>query len=306
MEVGRLLGHDLEPVTAERLDRVGEALAAIGRDRDAGDALDLDDVALAAQLVGDERRRLDADLVVVAEDRGPGGVRAAEEPVDVDDRDAGLHGLLGDRGELGTVVREHDERVGVLVDDRLDLRRLAVGVGRLQEAEVDIGNVSAAAWAFAAICPSQPWSVGGTLATMVIFSPEADAPVVAAPLAAVVAASPPVVAAAAEVVSLALLLPLLHAGGDEQQDGDESDEVSVLLHVVLPFSGLMSRGAERRRWSAQGRAASDWRRRRQMRSGRWIRTAARMITPLTICCHSVARFELGEEVEDQPEHDARP
>ena len=112
--------------------------AAVGRHRDAGDALDLHDVALAVELIGDERGGLGADVVVVAEDRGPGGLRRGEEPVDVDDRDAGLHRLLGDRRELVTVVGQHDEHVGLLVDDGLDLRGLAVGVGRLEQAELDV------------------------------------------------------------------------------------------------------------------------------------------------------------------------
>ena len=110
------------------LSGVGEALAPVGRDRDAGQALDLDDVALALELVGDVVRRQNADLVVVAEHGRGRGVGRGEQPVDVDDRDARTLGLLGDRGERRTVLRQHDESVGLLGDRLLDLLSLRVRV----------------------------------------------------------------------------------------------------------------------------------------------------------------------------------
>ena len=113
-------------------------LRAVGRDRDAGEALDLDDVALALQLVGDVVRRQHADLVVVAEDRRRRGVGRGEQAVDVDDRDARPLGLLGDRRERRAVLRQHDERVGLLRDRLLDLLSLRVGVRGLEQLEVDV------------------------------------------------------------------------------------------------------------------------------------------------------------------------
>ena len=63
---------------------------------------------------------------------------AREQAVDVDDRDARLLGLLGDRRERRAVLRQHDERVGLLRDRLLDLLRLRVGVRRLEQLEVDV------------------------------------------------------------------------------------------------------------------------------------------------------------------------
>ena len=61
-------GDDLDAVLAAALERVAEALRAVLGHRDAGDALDLDDVALALQLVGEVVAGLPADAVVVAGD----------------------------------------------------------------------------------------------------------------------------------------------------------------------------------------------------------------------------------------------
>ena len=88
--------------------------------------------------VGDVLGRQHADLVVVAEDRRGRGVGLGEQAVDVDDRDAGLLGLLGDRRQRRAVLRQHDERVGLLGDRLLDLLRLRVGVGRLEQLELDV------------------------------------------------------------------------------------------------------------------------------------------------------------------------
>ena len=139
VEVARLLGHDLDAaVRAPRLDLVGEALGAVLGDRDPREALDLHDVALALELVGDVVGREDADLVVVAEDRRRGGVRGGEQAVDVHDRDAGPLGLPGDGRQRRAVLGQHDEGVGLLGDGLLDLLRLRVGVGGLEQLEVDV------------------------------------------------------------------------------------------------------------------------------------------------------------------------
>ena len=151
-------------------------LRPVGRDRDAGQTLDLDDVALALQLVGDVVGRQHADLVVVAEHRRRRGVRRGEQPVDVDDRDAGALGLLGDRRQRRAVLGQHDEGVGLLRDRLLDLLRLRVRVGRLEQLEVDVVVLRRpAALAFFEIAPSQPWSVGGTLAMMFTVLPDSSA-----------------------------------------------------------------------------------------------------------------------------------
>ena len=125
VEVTRLRGDDLDPaVRADLLQLVGEALAAVGGHRDAGETLDLDHVALALQLLADVVRRQHPDLVVVAQDRGGRRVRGGEQAVDVDDRDARPLGLLGHRGERRAVLREHHQRVRLLRDGLLDLLRL--------------------------------------------------------------------------------------------------------------------------------------------------------------------------------------
>src|SRR5215207_8028145 len=123
-EVGWLAGDDLDAAVAA-LDAVGEALGALLGHRDPGHALDLDHVALAVELVGDEVGRRLADAVVVAPDPGPEGGRGGELAVDVDNRDPGLHGLLRDRGERAALMREDDQHVRLLADERLDLGDLA-------------------------------------------------------------------------------------------------------------------------------------------------------------------------------------
>ena len=47
-------------------------------------------------------------------------------------------GLLGDRRQRLTVLRQHDERVRLLGDRLLDLLGLRVGVGRLEQLELDV------------------------------------------------------------------------------------------------------------------------------------------------------------------------
>ena len=139
VEVARLAGDDLDPaVRARRLQRVREALRAVGRDRDPRKALDLDDVALAVQFLGDVLGREHADLVVVAQDRRGRGVGRCEQAVDVDDRDTRRLGPPGDRGQRGAVLRQDDERVRVLRDRLLDLLRLGVGVRGLEQGELDV------------------------------------------------------------------------------------------------------------------------------------------------------------------------
>src|SRR5690606_13559628 len=113
---------------------VGEALRAVLGQRQRVDAGDLGDdrvfdVVLFDQLAGVGAGR-DTHPVVVAQDRRPGGERAGELAVDVDDRDAGLHGPGGDLGQLGAVGRQDDDGVDFLVDERLDLADLQVGVVR--------------------------------------------------------------------------------------------------------------------------------------------------------------------------------
>ena len=128
-EVGRLAGDDLDAAVAP-LDAVGETLGTLLGHRDAGDTLDLDHIALAVQLVGDEVGGGLADAVVVTADPGPVRRRAGELAVDVDDRDARLHCLLRDRGERTTLMREDDQDVRLLADERLDLGDLGGRVVR--------------------------------------------------------------------------------------------------------------------------------------------------------------------------------
>ena len=128
-----------DAVAAQLLDRVGEAGGALLGDRDAGQALDLHHVALAVELLGEVVGGRDADAVVVAADPGPVGALGGELAVDVDHRDALLHGLEGHRGQRAALVGQDDQRVGVLGDELLDLRHLGRRVvGALEQDELDV------------------------------------------------------------------------------------------------------------------------------------------------------------------------
>ena len=129
---------DLETAVVER---VGEALRAVLRERqrvDAGDLRD-DGVGVVAELLADVGAGADAHAVVVAEDRGACGERARELAVDVDDRDAGLHRLDRDLGQCGAVGGQQHDRVDAVVDEGLDLADLRVRVvGALGDVELDV------------------------------------------------------------------------------------------------------------------------------------------------------------------------
>src|SRR5829696_7993905 len=71
--------------------------------------------------IGDEVGRRLPDAVVVATNPGPVGRRGGKLPVDVDDRDAGLHCFLRDRRERTAFMRQDDQDIGLLGDKRLDL-----------------------------------------------------------------------------------------------------------------------------------------------------------------------------------------
>ena len=173
VEVARLRGDDLEPaVRALLLDLVGEALGAVLGDRDAGEALDLDHVALALQLLGDVVRREHADLVVVAEDRRGRGVGRREQAVDVDDGDAcasrpsGRPGSAPRRPAAARRARPASRRSPARSAGPASRRPLPRAArSRRRRA------ASAAACAFFEIAPSQPWSVGGTLAMILTSCP---------------------------------------------------------------------------------------------------------------------------------------
>ena len=94
---------------------------------------------LSPQLGADVGAGRDAHAVVVAEDGDAGGVRVLELAVDVDDRDAGLHRLDGDRGQRGTVEGQQHDRVDTVVDEGLDLADLQVDVvGAFGDLQVDV------------------------------------------------------------------------------------------------------------------------------------------------------------------------
>src|SRR4029450_3297343 len=104
----RVLGHDLL-----------EALVTVGVGRHAVDPAHVQDVALAAELVGQPLRPQAAvgDLVV----GGHIGRRLRDRLVDGDDHDLLLGGLLDHRVELLPVRRVHDDGVGALGDEVLEV-----------------------------------------------------------------------------------------------------------------------------------------------------------------------------------------
>src|SRR5690606_22682903 len=136
-----LLGGDLEAVG---LQRVGEALAAVLRQRQRRDALDLDDDrvgdALVLELLADVVAGGDAHAVVVAADPRPVRQVVGEDAVEVDDRDAGVHGLAADLVQLLAVVGEDHQHVDLRLDQRLDGGDLLVDVvGRFDRLERHVG-----------------------------------------------------------------------------------------------------------------------------------------------------------------------
>ena len=118
-EPGRDAGPDLE---AEQRQAVPEAPRPVLGERKLVDAGDLGDdgVGVAPELVADVLAGGDAHAVVVALDEHPVGQRVAELAVQVDHRDAGVHGLAPGRRHLRTVVRQQHDDVGLLRDERLD------------------------------------------------------------------------------------------------------------------------------------------------------------------------------------------
>src|SRR3954464_9229090 len=130
-----------KPLPPRVRQRVGEAPAGVlgeGEGVDAGDLGD-DGVGLVAEPRADVRAGGDPHAVVVAEDRGAGGERAVELAVDVDDRDAGVHRLLGHRGQRGAVEGQQDDGVDAVVDEGLDLADLGADVvGALGHLELDV------------------------------------------------------------------------------------------------------------------------------------------------------------------------
>ena len=128
-ELRSLTGGDLE---AEGGQRVSEALAAVLGEGEVVDTGDLGDDrvghALVGQALADVVAGADAHAVVVTGDVGPVGLRGGEDAVEVDDRDAGLHGLLGDLGQGLALEGQDDQGVDAGVDQRLDLGDLLVDV----------------------------------------------------------------------------------------------------------------------------------------------------------------------------------
>ena len=115
----------------------------------------------------------DAHAVVVTEDGDAGGVRVVELAVDVDDRDAGLHRLEGDRGHRGAVEGQQHDGVDAVVDERLDLADLQVDVvGALGDPQLDVVVLlGRRPWRTAVIAPIQPWSAAGAEKPMTTVSP---------------------------------------------------------------------------------------------------------------------------------------
>jgi hypothetical protein len=124
-------------VEAGRLGAVDEALLARVRRRDARLDVDHEDLALAADQLGQRRRRGLAAGQVVRGDLRDGHVGLVERGVDEHDLDA-LVGHLLDRGVERLGVRRRDQhRVGLLGGDRVDDRRLLRGVELLRALEVE-------------------------------------------------------------------------------------------------------------------------------------------------------------------------
>jgi hypothetical protein len=139
VEVARLLGDDFDaPVRTALFQLFLEPFGPFLGDRDPGQPLDFDDFALAIQLFADVFGRQNPDLAVVAEDRRRGRVGLGEEAVDVDHRDPGVLGFLRNRRQRFSVLRQNHQDVGFFRDHLLDLLRLRIGVGRLEQFEIDV------------------------------------------------------------------------------------------------------------------------------------------------------------------------
>ena len=103
------------------------ALAAVVADRDAGRAVEHQDLALAAHRVDQTFCRLLAPLGGVGVDLG-GDVVGVDEAVEIDDRDALGAGVGDHAGRRGRRAGDQDDGVDVGIDHRLDLLDLSVGV----------------------------------------------------------------------------------------------------------------------------------------------------------------------------------
>src|SRR5699024_10534442 len=128
---GEVPGDAVVDLLAALGQRVREALGALLRQRQGGDAGDLGDhrLGIVPDALADVLAGVVAHAVVVAHDGDPGGVGVGELAVDVDHRDAGLHRFQCDTGQGRAVVGDHDDRVHlVVVDEGLDLADLEVDV----------------------------------------------------------------------------------------------------------------------------------------------------------------------------------
>ena len=103
------------------------ALAAIVADRDAGRAVEDNDLALAAELLDQPLGRGVAPLVRVGVDLGRHLV-GVDEAVEVDDGDALGAGVGDDARRSSRRAGDEQDRIDVGVDHRLDLLDLGIGV----------------------------------------------------------------------------------------------------------------------------------------------------------------------------------
>ena len=109
------------------LERGVGALAAIVADRDAGRAVEDQDLALAAELLDQPLGGRVAPLVGIGVDLG-GDLVGVDEAVEIDDGDALGAGVGDDAGGRGRRAGDQDDGVDIGVDHRLDLLDLGVGV----------------------------------------------------------------------------------------------------------------------------------------------------------------------------------
>ena len=119
------LGQDLDPRVGLQ-DRRG-ALAAVVADRNAGRAVQDEDLALAAQLLDQELGRLLAPCGGIGVDLG-GHLVGVDEAVEIDDGDALVAGVGDDAVERGRRAGDQDDGVDIGIDHRLDLLDLRIGV----------------------------------------------------------------------------------------------------------------------------------------------------------------------------------
>ena len=119
------LGEDLDAgIGGER--GVG-AVAAVVADRDAGRAVEDEDLALAAELLDQPLGGGVAPLVGVGVDLG-GDLVGVDEAVEIDDGDALGAGVGDDAGRRGRRAGDQQDGVDIGVDHRLDLLDLGIGV----------------------------------------------------------------------------------------------------------------------------------------------------------------------------------